>query len=32
VHCGDYLGAPFTEGAVESGLWAAMHMLRTSDP
>lgn len=30
VHCGDDLGAPFNEGAVESELWAARQLLRLS--
>lgn len=30
VLCGDYLGLPWTDGAVETGLWAADHVVRAS--
>jgi oxygen-dependent protoporphyrinogen oxidase len=30
VLCGDYMGMPWTDGAVETGLWAARHIGRAS--
>lgn len=32
VLAGDYLGSPWTDGAAETGLWAARHLLRRSAP
>lgn len=32
VLAGDYLGSPWTDGAAETGLWAAHHVLRRSAP
>lgn len=32
VLCGDYLGLPWTDGAVETGLWAAGHVVRAAGP